>query len=75
MDESGAFRVLEISTHKVFTFFTFLLFHCMLILITYLDRRAINTLPVIGEVYHCNFHYIMKYDIKFEKISISFLIL
>ena len=64
MVESGTFRVLEVFTYKRFTFFTF--FRFMLILISYLDSRANNTLSVISEVYHCNFHYIMKYDILFQ---------
>ena len=67
MDEFGTFRVLEIFAYKLFTFFTFSFFHVMLILIICLDRQANNTLPVISEVYHCNFNYIMKYDIKFKK--------
>ena len=69
MDESGTFRVLEIFIYKLFTFFTFLLLHFMLLLTICLDRRANNTLPVTSEVYHCNFNYIMQYDIKFRKKS------
>ena len=71
MDESGTFRGLEIFTYKLFTFSLFLLFHSMLILIICSDRRAVNTLPVISEACHCNFNYIMKYDVKFKKIIIT----
>ena len=71
MDESGTFRVLEIFTYNIFTFLTFFSFRFMLILIICSDRRANNTLPVISEVYYCNFNYIMKYDIKVKKIIIT----
>ena len=62
-------RVLKKFTYKLSTSFTFSFFHFTLILIICLHRRANNTLPVISEVHHCNFNYIMKCDIKFKKIS------
>ena len=32
-----------------------------------LDRQVNNTLPVISEVYHCNYYCIIKCDIMFKK--------
>ena len=42
----------------------------MLILVIPLDRQANNTLPVISELYHCNFSHIMHYDAKLKKLQI-----
>ena len=44
----------------------------MLILIICLEGQANSTLPVISEVYRCDFYYIMKYDIKFKKSFILY---